>query len=310
MSIGYVWEKLYTEHDMGEYHPESPARLWAIKEVLDDVKVAMYLTKLAPRPATKEELAYVHDRKYIDRIEKTAGGFSALNFETFVSPKSWEAALLAAGGAITCVDHVLDEKYSHGAFAFVRPPGHHAERANSMGFCIFNNIAIAAEHAIKKRGIKRIAILDFDVHHGNGTQAHFYDRGDVLFASTHRVPFFPGTGHKNENGVKAGSGFNINVPLAAGGGDALFKAAWGSKILPEAAKFGPELILVSAGFDAHERDPMGGLNVTTDGFRWLASELVKLSKKACNGRMVLVLEGGYSLSALRSCVRAALEEMF
>jgi len=309
MSIGYVWEELYTEHDTGELHPESPARLWAIKEVLDDVKVAMYLTKLAPRPATKAELAYVHDGNYIDEVERTGGKTVFLNFETVASPKSWDAACLAAGGAIACVDHVMDEAHTRGAFAFVRPPGHHAKRAGAMGFCIFNNIAIAAEHAIKNRGVKKLAILDFDIHHGNGTQDHFYDRNDVLFASTHRAPFFPGTGFAGETGLKRGAGSNINVLLKAGGSDAEFKEAW-EKILPNVVKFGPELILVSAGFDAHELDPMGGMNVTTAGFRWLAGELVKVAQKCCGGKMALVLEGGYSLSALKSCVRAVLEEMF
>jgi acetoin utilization deacetylase AcuC-like enzyme len=269
----------------------------------------MYLTRLHPRPATKEELAYVHTKEYIAQVESTEGKSAWLDHDTAACPKSWTAALLAAGGVIACVDHVLDEEYSHGAFAFVRPPGHHAERDRAMGFCIFNNIAIAAEHAIKKRGVKKIAILDFDVHHGNGTQHHFYDREDVFFASTHRHPFYPGTGHESEKGVKAGLGFTMNVELNAGMGDKDFKSAWGG-IFPEVEKFAPELILVSAGFDAHELDPMGGLNVTTDGYRWLAAELVKLAKKCCKGRLVMVLEGGYSLSALKSCVRATLEEMF
>lgn len=310
MSIGYVWEEIFTEHNMGEYHPESPLRLLAVKDVLDDVKVAMYLTKIHPRPATKDEIAYVHDVSYIEKIASTAGKTVSLDPDTSTSPKSWEAACLAAGSAISCVDYVLSENYSHGAFAFVRPPGHHAERDHAMGFCLFNNIAIAAEYAVKVRGLKKVAVLDFDVHHGNGTQNHFYDRGDVLFASTHREPFYPGTGNVRDVGSKEGRGYNHNVTLKGGMGDADFKKAWGEKILPEVVNFSPELILVSAGFDAHEMDPIGGLNVTTGGFRWLASELVKVSKQCCHGRLVFVLEGGYSLSAIRSCVRATLEEMF
>jgi acetoin utilization deacetylase AcuC-like enzyme len=178
-----------------------------------------------------------------------------------------------------------------------------------MGFCIFNNIAIAAEYAIKECGIKKVAILDFDVHHGNGTQNHFYDRGEALFVSTHRMPFYPGSGHTAESGKDAGKGLNVNIALSAGQGDGAFRGAW-QKLLPQVEAFKPELILVSAGFDAHEDDPLGGMNVTTDSVRWLAAELVKLSKKVCQRRLVFVLEGGYSLGALKSCVRAILEEMF
>jgi len=308
MSVGYVWEDLYTRHNMGEYHPESPLRLKAVKNVIDDVKVAPFLTRLIPKPATKEELSWVHDGHYIDRIESTSGKFEDLDPDTSTCPATWDAALLAAGGVIACVDYVMEEKYSHGAFAFVRPPGHHAERTHAMGFCFFNNIAIGTEHAINKYGLKRVAVLDFDVHHGNGTQNHFYNRGDVLFASVHRHPFYPGTGDAIETGKGLGKGLNINVPLNGGGGDEEFRAAW-DNILAKVEGFKPELIMVSAGFDAHVEDPLGGMKLTTGAYRRLASKLVLLSKKVCGGRLVLVLEGGYSLSALRSCVKAVLEEM-
>ena len=309
MSIGYVWEELYTRHTMGEYHSESPLRLFAVKEVIEDVKVAMFLTKLHPKPATKEDIALVHDKNYIERIEATKGRTVQLDPDTSTCPETWDAALLSAGGAIACVDHVMGEERSHGAFAFVRPPGHHAEFDHAMGFCFFNNVAIAAEHAIKKYGLTKVAILDFDVHHGNGTQSHFYDRGDVMFASTHRQPFYPGTGRPMENGKGEGKGMTLNIPLRAGDGDEEFTAAW-DRILPKVGDFSPELILVSAGFDAHESDPLGGLRVTTGSYRWLASQIIALSKKCCNGRVVFVLEGGYSLSAIKACVRATLEEMF
>lgn len=307
MFTGYVWEELYTRHTMGPYHPESPARLFAVKEVLEDVKIAQYLTKLHPRPATKEEIAWVHDKDYIASIEATSGTTAHLDPDTSTSPDSWKAALLAVGGAIACADYSIDHGHS---FAFVRPPGHHAERDHAMGFCIFNNIAIAAEHVLKKRGLKKVAIVDFDVHHGNGTQHHFYDRKDVFFASTHRMPFYPGTGGASEKGKGNGADFTLNVPLSGRAGDSEFKAAWKNVIIPAVEKFQPELILVSAGFDAHESDPLGGMSVTTGGFRWLAEALAALAKRVCNKRLTFVLEGGYSLSAIKSCVRATLEEMF
>lgn len=309
MSIGYVWEDVYTRHNMGLYHPESPSRLFAVKEVIDDVKIAMFLTKLNPRLATKDEIAKVHNKNYIELIESTSGKSVVLDADTSTSPETWQAACLSAGGAIACVDYVMEDAYSHGAFAFIRPPGHHAEYDHAMGFCIFNNVAIAAEYAIQKYGLKKVAILDFDVHHGNGTQNHFYSRCDVLFASTHREPFYPGTGKLSEAGEAGGKGCTLNVPLKGGDGDEEFKNAWGKKIIPFIEKFAPELILVSAGFDAHEDDPLGGMRVTTGCFRWLAEKLVALSKSICNRKLVFVLEGGYSLSAIRSCVRATLEEM-
>lgn len=309
MATGYVWEALYTRHSMGPYHPESPERLLAIKEVIEDTKIAAHLRRLKPVPAAKEEIAFVHDVAYIKRMEETSGRSVYLDPDTSTSPDTCAAALLAAGGAIACVDYVLDDARACGAFAFVRPPGHHAERNHAMGFCIFNNIAVAVEHAIKTHGLKKIAVLDFDVHHGNGTQHHFYDRGDVFFASTHRMPFYPGTGYAIEKGSGKGEGATLNVPLAGGAGDGEFLAAWENKIIPAAEEFSPELILVSAGFDAHEDDPLGGLNVTTEGYRHLAAALVALAEKVCNRRIVFVLEGGYSLTALKTCVRAVLEEM-
>jgi len=313
MSVGYVWEELYTKHYMGPQHPESPARLFAIKEVIDSFagdkarRDLSPLERIHPCPATKEEIAYVHDRGYIDSVECTKGNEVRLDPDTSTSPGSWDAACLSAGGAIAAVDYVIGSD-PYRSFAFLRPPGHHAERDHAKGFCIFNNIAIAAEHAIKKHGVKRIAILDFDIHHGNGTQNHFYDRSDVFFASTHRGRFYPGSGDLSETGEGAGKGYTINVQLNAGGGDVEFKMAW-DRILPRIRKFSPELVLVSAGFDAHELDLLGGMNVTAEGFRSLAQEILKLTDDCCNGRAVFMLEGGYSLEALQLCVRAILEEM-
>lgn len=319
MTTGVVWEELYTRHNMGAYHPESPARLLAIKEVIEDAGIAKHLTRLKPRPATKKEIGWVHDADYINEIEATAGRSVVLDPDTSTSPETWDAACLAAGGAIACVEYVMGDPTpslpllrggsSKGAFAFVRPPGHHAEHNHAMGFCIFNNIAIAAEYAIRKHGLKKVAILDFDVHHGNGTQHHFYERDDVFFASTHRRPFYPGTGGRDEAGSGKGAGLTLNVPLPGGIGDQEWREAWKGQIVPRVRDFSPELILVSAGFDAHEDDPLGGMHVTTDGYRWLASELVSLADKVNGGRIVFVLEGGYSLTALKSCVKAVLEEM-
>lgn len=290
---------------MGPHHPELPSRLLAIKEVLEDVKVATYLIKLSPHPATKEEIALVHDEDYIAKIESTKGKSVFLDPDTSTSPETYDAALLAVGGVIACVDYVMSGLK---AFAFVRPPGHHAEKDRAMGFCFFNNVAIGAEYAIKRYGLKRVAILDFDVHHGNGTQNHFYDRKDVFFASSHAYPAYPGSGRSEETGIGDGKGFTLNLPLKAGEGDAEFQSAW-REIITAIRKYSPELIMVSAGFDAHEDDPIGGLNITTECFRWLARELIKLAKHTSGGRILFVLEGGYSITALKSCVRAMLEEM-
>ena len=295
------------------------------------------LTRLEPRMATPEEISLVHDSEYVKKIEETAGHDIQLDPDTPVSPKSWEAACLAVGGMLTAVDWILegvgtggatgggpppdrseartaggygsDRTRSHNAFAFVRPPGHHAERARAMGFCLFNNVAIAAEYALRKPGIGKVLIVDYDVHHGNGTQSAFYDRNDVFYISTHRYPFYPGTGARKEEGTGKGKGFTLNVPFSGGQGDEEYLKAFDDEIIPAARDFGPDLILISAGYDAHRLDPLGGMNVTSKGFAEMTRRILEIADQSCSGKVLCVLEGGYSLEGLAESVEECLKAM-
>jgi acetoin utilization deacetylase AcuC-like enzyme len=304
-----IWDERYTRHDMGRYHVESPERLWSIKEVLDGDGVGHEVERLEPREASRDELAYIHDAGYIERIAATDGKEQVfLDSDTSTCPDSWKAALLAAGGAMETADRVCSRDAKN-AFAFVRPPGHHAERDRSMGFCFFNNIAIAAEHILRRGAAERIAIIDIDVHHGNGTQRAFYDRGDVFFSSIHRGNFYPGSGYAEEAGTDEGKGATLNLPLDSGADDEDYKRAFDSSIVPAVHKFDPELIMVSVGFDAHMRDPLGGMKVSTEGFRWMARTLAYMAKDYCDGKLMMILEGGYDLTALRDGSEVMLEEL-
>ncbi|MBU4484873.1 histone deacetylase, partial [bacterium] len=289
-----IWEQLYTKHVMGEYHPESPQRLVVIKELLDEDFKDKF-DHIKARPATHDEVAYVHTKAYIKEVAATKGNSIYLDPDTSTSPESYDAALLAVGGGIVLTENVVGGKCKNG-FAFLRPPGHHAEADTAMGFCLFNNIVIAAEHAIKKLGVGRIAIIDFDVHHGNGTQNHFYKRNDVLYISSHRSHFYPGSGHENERGDGDGYGYTLNVPLSGGTDDEILMDKYKTLVFPALDKFRPELILVSAGYDAHSMDPLGGMNISTDCYRWLSRELICIAKKCCDGKIAFFLEGGYNLA--------------
>lgn len=304
---GIIWDQRFAEHAMGLGHAESPSRLFAIKEILDGNGVGRELLYQEARAATKEELTLIHDESYIKYIEQTAGAERTfLDPDTSANAHTWETATLAAGSGIVLTQKVVEEKLIN-AFALVRPPGHHAEKNHAMGFCIFNNIAIAAKYATKYLGIERIAIIDFDVHHGNGTQNAFYNDERVLYISTHRQHFYPGSGGENETGEGKGSGTNLNIPLEYGADDDVYKRIFDKKIVPAVNKFNPELMLVSAGYDAHCRDPLGGMKVTTEGFRWITQTLSELAKEYCKGKQVYFLEGGYDLKALRESVEATLE---
>lgn len=305
-----VWDERYASwHDAGMGHPESPKRMMAIGEVLENSAVGKKVFRIAPRMATREELLLVHDEDYIESVAATAGRrMTQLDPDTGACAHTWDAARLAAGGLIECVRAVA-EGSAKNAFAFVRPPGHHAERGMAKGFCIFNNVAIAAEWLKKNSGIEKIAIIDFDVHHCNGTQHAFYDRADVFVVSIHRWPFYPGTGLAEEIGRAAGKGANLNVLMAAGAGDGEYKEAFVEKIIPRVEEFSPQFLLVSAGFDAHELDPLGGMNVTTEGYRFIMRQVRAVAEKCAGGKFVAVLEGGYSLYALKESVEAQLEVM-
>jgi acetoin utilization deacetylase AcuC-like enzyme len=308
MATSFVWDEIYTYHEMGYLHPESPRRLLAIKELLDGDGVGCELSRLEARDATFEELTLIHDENHVKRIEGTDGmDIVHLDPDTSTNRFTWKAAVKAVGGGIVCTDAVFEGK-SKNSFAFLRPPGHHAEKRYAKGFCIFNNIAIAAEHLIKNRGVGRVGIIDFDVHHGNGTQNSFYARNDVFFTSTHRYPFFPGSGAAEEKGSGAGLGFTFNIPLESGADDDDFLRAY-DKVFSRLDKFKPEIILVSAGYDAHQGDPLGGMKVTDEGYEKLMTMIIDFAGSVCDGKIVMFLEGGYDLKALRNSIEKQLEVM-
>ena len=254
-----------------------------------------------PRPARREELLRVHSADYLDTIAAAAGRAVMLDPDTFTSPESVEIAALAAGATVQAAEHALAR--NEPAFALVRPPGHHAERDRAMGFCLYNNIAVAAAHAVAA-GTDRIAIVDIDVHHGNGTQWMFYDDPRVLYFSTHQFPFYPGTGAANETGTGKGSGFTFNIPLEMGATDADYDLVYRSAVVPVLREFDPDVVLVSAGFDAHERDPLASMRVSTEGYAAIVGQLVPLAK---NGAIAFVTEGGYDLGALAECLDASFD---
>jgi acetoin utilization deacetylase AcuC-like enzyme len=256
---------------------------------------------LPPRAATRDELARVHDEIYLDAIAATAGRAVSLDADTYTSPESVEIAALAAGAAVMAAEHAL--AHAEPAFALVRPPGHHAERDRAMGFCLYNNVAVAAA-AARARGIDRVAIVDIDVHHGNGSQWMFYDDPRVLYVSSHQFPFYPGTGAALEIGTGDGKGFTVNVPLEAGATDADYQYAYDTVVLPVLEQFQPALTLVSAGFDAHERDPLASMRMTAAGFGAIVSGLSRVARR--HGALALVTEGGYDLDALEACLEASI----
>jgi acetoin utilization deacetylase AcuC-like enzyme len=300
---GYVYDPVYLRHDTGE-HVEVAGRLEAIISRLEESGLAEHLVPVTPRLATLEELELVHDGKYIRHIREVAergGGW--LDVDTVISVGSYEAALYAAGGLIEAVSAVMKREVSN-AFALVRPPGHHALHDRAMGFCIFNNVAIAAKAAMNTFKLDKIAIIDFDVHHGNGTQDSFYREPRVLYTSTHQYPYYPGTGGINETGEGLGRGYTINIPLPAGCGDAEYRQVYKQIIIPAVRRFAPQLILVSAGYDTHRNDPLAMIELSPDGFTWVVAAIKDLADELCGGKLVLTLEGGYNLEAQATAVEA------
>ncbi len=301
---GIIWDSRYLKHETGPGHPESPRRLMAIKEVLD---ADSSLVLLDPRLATPEEVALVHTHEHIQAVQRTKTvSHGYFDLDTPTSSGSAEAAFLAAGGLITAVDSVLKGEIAN-SFAFPRPPGHHAETNRAMGFCLFNNVAIAAEYLIKKRNLSRVAIVDIDVHHGNGTQHFFYDRKDVFYISSHRFPFYPGTGSVEEKGRGEGDGYTLNLPYPALSDDDDYQKGYEEKVGPALLAFKPEFILVSAGFDAHQLDPLGGMKISKKGFVMMAQTIFSSAQKTCGGKIAFVLEGGYDMKGLQEGVEAVLE---
>lgn len=300
MTTLYFSHPACLDHDTGPHHPENADRLRAIEARLRQPDCAALEWRTAPL-GTREQLRLIHTEPHIERVlgRIPGQGHAGLDDDTIVSPGSFEAALYAVGAACAAIDAVFAQSRGH-AFCGVRPPGHHAEPAQPMGFCLFNTIAIAAAHALQHHGISRVAIVDFDVHHGNGTQAAFYHRPNVLYASTHQFPWYPGTGSVQETGA----GNIVNVPLPSGCDSSLFQTAVSARIIPALERFSPQLLLVSAGFDAHRDDPLGGLNLIEDDFAWITRQLVAVAERHAEGRLVSVLEGGYHLKALADSVAA------
>ena len=291
---------VYLEHVTPSGHPERPDRLRAIARALDAEEFAGLDRQQAPRAEASAVLA-AHPADYLERIEKAVpeAGIVRIDADTSMSPKSWEAALTAVGAANAAVDDVYSGTADN-VFVAARPPGHHAERSTAMGFCLFNNAAIAARHAQAKHGAERVAIVDWDVHHGNGTQDIFWDDPSVLYCSTHQMPLYPGTGAVGETGA----GNIVNAPLSPGSGSDLFREAFNSRILPALDNFRPDLIIVSAGFDAHRRDPLAEINLGEGDFDWATGQLLERATWYSGGRLVSLLEGGYDLEGLAFSVAA------
>jgi acetoin utilization deacetylase AcuC-like enzyme len=306
MRVGLVYDPIYLEHDTGG-HVENSRRLTETMSHLTKTGIKDKLTSLAPRAASVEELAMVHTPEYISYVKaKAAEGGGWLDPDTVISPKSYEAALYAAGGVIVAVEQVMNGAVDS-AFALVRPPGHHAVRSRAMGFCIFSNVAIAARFARARFKLERVLIADFDVHHGNGTQEAFYSDPEVLYFSTHEFPFYPGTGRTEEIGTGEGEGTTVNFPMVAGWGDEEYLQAFHEVLVPVARRFRPQLILVSAGFDAHWADQLAMMQVTVTGFAQMTIVLKELAAELCRGNLVFALEGGYNLQALASSIKAVFD---
>ncbi|MGB5156906.1 histone deacetylase family protein [Desulfobacterium sp. N47] len=309
LKTGIIKDPLYLEHTADDYHPESPHRLETIYSMLEEKDMAGKFVAIKPREATREELGYIHTAEYISRVASTKTRSKVmLDPDTYTSPGSWEAAILAAGGVLELIDNLMEKKIDNG-FAFLRPPGHHAEADRAMGFCLFNNIAIGAKYAIEKYNLDRILIIDWDIHHGNGTQRSFYNDPQVLYFSTHQYPYYPGTGGVNELGEGKGKGFTINIPLSSGVGDDEYAGIFMEILKPVAFEFKPQLILVSAGFDIYIDDPLGGMEITPEGFARLAKIILELADTICEGKVLFILEGGYSLKGLHDSVKAVLLEL-
>jgi acetoin utilization deacetylase AcuC-like enzyme len=308
--VGFITHPTYLKHDMGPGHPEKPDRLMAIEGWLAKRGGFDSLEQIKPEPADRRWITLIHTPTYLDSLIRISPKSKAvpLDGDTAIGPHSLEAAFLAVGGVLAGVEGVLEGKFDH-AFCAVRPPGHHAEAGRAMGFCLFNNVAIGARYAQKHGGLKRVCIIDWDVHHGNGTQHSFEDDGSVLYISTHEYPFYPGTGSADERGFGEGEGATLNCPMPAGCGDREYISLFENPIAPAVRAFRPEIILVSAGFDAHRDDPLAQMEVTSAGFGRMTSIVRALADECCEGRLVSALEGGYHLSALAHSVEAHLQSL-
>jgi acetoin utilization deacetylase AcuC-like enzyme len=306
---GIVRDDRYMLHFMGPYHPERPERLEAVYAMLDEEDMAGRFQAIPARPAKREEICLIHSSSYVDRLEATQGReYTYLDPDTQTSAGSYEAALLAVGGVCEAIDAICAGQLKN-AFALVRPPGHHAEKARAMGFCLFNNVAIGAQYAREHLNLDRVLIVDWDLHHGNGTQHAFEHDPTVLYFSTHQYPYYPGTGSPKETGKGKGEGFTVNIPLYVDCADVEYVGIFDRILRPIALEFRPDLILVSAGFDCYAGDPLGGMGVTSRGFAAMTRVLMEIADACCDGRVMMTLEGGYDVEGQAHCVKTVLREL-
>lgn len=305
-----VWDDSFKAHLAdAPGHPETPERLTAMYNALRTRGLDRSTLTLPLRVATEEDITLVHSLAHLRQVEGSRHeNFSAIDPDTWMTSGSYEAAMTAAGSSIALVDAILDDVADNG-FALVRPPGHHAVPRRGMGFCLFNNVAIAAEHLLRRRGLAKVAVVDFDVHHGNGTQDAFYDRADLLYVSTHQSPFYPGSGHFDEVGEGAGKGYTVNLPLLPGNGDHEYLLLFTHIIVPILEEYAPDFLLVSAGYDLHRADPIGGMQLSTEGITRIAALLCDCARRVCKGRVAFFLEGGYNLEASAACVVPTVETL-
>jgi acetoin utilization deacetylase AcuC-like enzyme len=305
VGTGFIYDAIYLKHDTGAGHPERPERLTAILDRLEQKGLLQHLVRLKPKAASPEWITTVHTPEYVERVRRScqAGTGYVDTPDAPASRASYEVALRAVGGVQSAIDAVMGGTIRN-AFCAVRPPGHHALKDKAMGFCLFNNVAIGAKYIQKKYKLGKVLIVDWDVHHGNGTQAMFYDDSTVFYFSIHQSPFYPGTGGAEEKGLGKGLGFTHNVPLEAGSGDAEYQKAFLEELKPVAAAFKPDFVLVSAGFDAAKGDLLGRMKVTPEGFAELTRIVKGIAEQYCQGRLVAILEGGYNLESLAASVEA------
>jgi len=305
---GYISDPFYLKHK-NEPHPENPGRLNAIQKNIESSKYYNNLTLIQPRKARVEDIAKIHGKEYIQSVENSCqNGVRNLDADTVISKDSYQAALLSAGAGLEAVDKILGGTVDN-AFCAVRPPGHHAEQNKAMGFCLFNNVGVIARYAQNVHKLEKVFIFDWDVHHGNGTQHSFYKDSSVYYSSIHQYPFYPGTGGVDETGTEDGLGANLNLPMRAHSCDADYMNAIEHKLIPVIQKFNPDLIIISAGFDAHTNDPLAQINLSTECYGKMTQKLMEIANDVCNGRIISMLEGGYDYSALADSVQLHVETL-